>query len=123
MRGIVIRWLINAIALWITVQIAALLPGKYLTATDNVATFLVVGAIFGLVNALVRPVVVLLTCPLRILTLGLFTLVINAAMLWLTGWLASYLDVGFVVHGIPGAFLGAIILGVVSAILTLVVRE
>ena len=123
MRGIVIRWLINAIALWITVQIAALLPGRYLTATDNVATFLIVGAIFGLVNALVRPIVVLLTCPLRILTLGLFTLVINAAMLWLTGWLASYLDVGFEVHGIPGAFLGAIILSVVSAILTLVVRE
>jgi putative membrane protein len=68
----------------------------------------------GVVNALIAPVLKILTCPLIILTLGLFTLVINALMLWLAGAIASALGVGFYVEDFGAAFLGALVISVVS---------
>jgi len=79
--------------------------------------------IFGLVNALVRPLIALLTCPLIILTLGLFVLVINALMLLLAAWLGSTLGVGFHIRGLGCALLGALVISVVSWALSLLVHS
>jgi putative membrane protein len=79
----------------------------------------VVAGVLALVNALVRPVLTMLTCPLVLLTLGFFTLVINALMLMLTGWLSGRLGLGFAVGGFLPAFWGALIISVVSVLATL----
>lgn len=113
MNVILLRWIINAIALWIAVL---LVPG--IQAPDDVVPLAITAAIFGLVNALIRPVFSLLTCPLILLTLGLFTLVINALMLWLTSWIAGLLDLGFTVSGFLPALLGAIVVSIVSIVLS-----
>ena len=117
MRHILLRWLINAVGLYVAVR---LVPG--IQATESWQTFAIVAAIFGLVNALIRPLLQFLTCPLLILTLGLFTLVINALMLLLTGWLATRFGVGFHVSGFVPAFWGALVVSVVSLVLTMVVK-
>ena len=113
MNTLLIRWVINAIALWIAVL---LVPG--IRAPDDVVTLAATAAIFGLVNALIRPVFKLLTCPLIMLTLGLFTLIINALMLWLTSWIAGFFDLGFSVDGFVPALLGAIVISIVSFVLS-----
>jgi putative membrane protein len=74
-----------------------------------------------LVNAVVRPVLTMLSCPLIVVTLGLFLLVINAAMLGITSWLSTRLDLGFHVDGFVAALLGGLVIGVVSTLLTLFV--
>ena len=71
-------------------------------------------AVFGLVNSLLRPLLTVLTCPLIVLTLGLFTLVINAVMLLVTGWLSDRWDLGFAVAGFWPAFWGGLVVGLVS---------
>lgn len=113
MNTLLIRWIINAIALWIAVL---LVPGIH--APESVVTLAATAAIFGLVNTLIRPVLKLLTCPLILLTLGLFTLVINALMLWLTSWIAGLFGLGFTVDGFLAAFLGAIVVSLVSIVLS-----
>jgi putative membrane protein len=110
--GFLIRWLINAAALAVA---AYLLPG--ITVSDWQA-LLVAALILGLVNAVIKPVLKLVTCPLIVLTAGLFTLIINAAMLGLTAWLAESFDVGFTVDGLGTALLGAVIITIVSWALT-----
>lgn len=102
---ILIRVLINAAALWVA---AKLIDG--ITLSDQVVTVLIVAAIFGVVNAIVRPVVKVLTFPITVLTLGLFILVINAAMLLLTDWLSD----GLHVVGFGDAVLGGIVISLVS---------
>lgn len=110
--GLLVRFIVNAISLWVA---SLLVPGFDIGSWQA----LVVGtAIFGIVNALIRPVLFWLTCPLQILTLGLFTLVLNAAMLGLTAWVAGKLDADFTVDGFWAAFLGALVVSVVSTILT-----
>jgi|DewCreStandDraft_1066081.scaffolds.fasta_scaffold01152_9 putative membrane protein len=112
---IVIRWLINAIALFVAVR---LLPG--VEASDG--GILAVALILGFVNAIIRPVLVFLTCPLIILTLGLFTLVINALMLQLAGSIGRSLGFDFQITGGFGTvFLAALIVSIVSFLLSLVV--
>jgi putative membrane protein len=83
----------------------------------------VMALIFGLVNALIRPILKLLTCPLIILTLGLFTLVINALMLMLASWLGRQLGLGFYVAGFWPALLGALVISVVSFGLNLLIGD
>jgi len=75
------------------------------------------------VNALIRPLVTLLTCPLIILSLGLFTLVINAGMLLLASWLSGLVGIGFRVDGFWPAFWGGLIISIVSAVLSLVLKD
>ena len=113
MDTLLIRWFINGVALWVAVQ---LVPGIH--APDRVTTLAGVALIFGLVNALIRPVLKLLTCPLIVASLGLFTFVINALMLWFTAWLASRLGLTFTVAGFIPALLGAIVVSVVSVVLS-----
>jgi putative membrane protein len=113
MRKLLLRWLINAVAVYAAME---LIGGIY---TDGGWTaFLWMALILGVVNALIAPVLKILTCPLIILTLGLFTLVINALMLWLAGAIASALGVGFYIEDFQAAFLGALIISVVSFVLS-----
>lgn len=81
-------------------------------------SLLLAALVFGFVNALIRPVFKLLSCPVILLTLGLFTLVINALMLELTGWFAKGFGIGFRVDGFVPAFLGALVVSVVSTLLS-----
>jgi putative membrane protein len=119
MRNILIRLIINAIALYVATQVG--ITG--LSFKGDWTMIAVVAFIFGLVNALVRPLLTLLTCPLLILTLGLFTLVINALMLALTGWIAAYFHIPFIVDGFWAAFLGALVVSIVSFVLTIFLRD
>lgn len=109
----ILRIIINAVAIWVT----SLLLGGF-TFSGSIVSLLVVGLIFGLVNALVRPIVKLLTLPINLATLGLFTLVINTLMLLLTVWLADSLSLeGGIFQNFLTAFVGAIIISLVSTVL------
>jgi putative membrane protein len=106
---LIIRVVINAVALMVA---DFLLPG--LSVSDSTGQLLLVAVVFGLVNAFIKPIVQMLSCPLTILTLGLFTLVINALMLMLTGWLTG----GIETAGFGSALLGALIISIVSMVLS-----
>ena len=114
--SLLISWLVNAIALAVAVW---LLDGINVVGENTWLTLALMAIVFGLVNALIRPLVKFLTCLVNVITLGLFTLVINALMLWLSGWIAQQLDVGFRVDGFFWAFLGALVISVVSFVLNL----
>lgn len=113
-----LRLLINAVALWVATRIV---PG--VTFTGETGYLVVVALVFGLLNALVRPILTLLTCPLLILTLGLFTFVINAVILLLTSALSGTLGIGFHVSGFWAAFLGALVVSIVSILLSLLIPD
>src|SRR3954447_19548550 len=115
---LILRLLINAAALFVAVQ---LIPGIHFTG--GLGRLLGVALVFGLVNALVRPILTVLSCPLIVVTLGLFMLVINAALLMLTGWLSTRWNLGFSVDGFLPALLGGLVVGLVSTVLTLFVGE
>jgi putative membrane protein len=112
-RSLLLHWILNAAALWAA---AALIPG--LDFTGGPGRLLLVAAVFGIVNSTLRPLLTVLTCPLIVLTLGLFTLVINALMLQLTGWLSESWDLGFSVSGFWAAFFGGLVVGLVSTTLS-----
>lgn len=114
MSSLLLHWLLNAAALWAA---AWLLPG--LDFRGTVVQLLLVAAVFGIVNSLVRPILTVLTCPLIVVTLGLFTLVINALMLMLTGALSEQWGLGFTVSGFWAAFWGGLVVGLVSVVLSL----
>src|SRR5512140_371333 len=107
-----VRILVNAVALWA----ATLVPG--ISNRGSLVSLLLVALVFGVVNALIRPVLSLLSCPLIILTLGLFTLILNAFMLQLTAWIGGKFGIDFHVQGFVAAFLGAIVVSVVSTVLS-----
>lgn len=132
MRSIIVRVIINGLALGIA---AWILPGLDITTSATTAAvgnsgvtqgqdtigiilaYLFIGLIFGVVNAFVKPIVSLLSLPLTILTLGLFTIIINAAMLYLTSWLSSYTPVHFTIDTFFWtAVFAAIIITVVSLV-------
>jgi putative membrane protein len=116
-----LRLIINAVALLIT---AWIIPGIQLGAagrhptTHDWVTLLIVALIFGVVNAVIRPILVVLSFPLEIITLGLFIFVINAFMLLLTSWIAQAMGLGFRVDKFLAALLGALIISVVSFVLS-----
>ena len=85
LTGLVIRIAINAVALWVAAQV---IPGISFSRPDDIQTILLVALIFGVVDALIKPLTLFLTCLINVITLGLFTLVINAGMLWLTSEIA-----------------------------------
>lgn len=114
MRNLVVRLFINAVALW---GAAYLVEGIELS--ESFWGVILVAGLFGLVNALIKPVVTLLTLPLLILTLGLLTLVINAGMLLLTDALTRQLEV----EGFIPALLGALVISLVSLLLSLFLKE
>lgn len=113
------RLLINAVALGLTFWIVDL------CWDGEVLPLLVIALIFGVVNALIRPLLTILTCPLVIVTLGLFLIVINALMLWLTIWISEALGFGFTC--VPDFFwnlvIGAIVLSLISGLTTALVKD
>lgn len=133
MFSFILRVLINALALWVASwilqgRISISSPAAAGAAAESgitqgadtigvVVAYLFIGLIFGVVNALVKPLVSLLSLPITILTLGLFTIVINAAMLYLTSWLSSYTPVRFSIDSFFWtAVLAAIIITVISLV-------
>jgi len=117
---ILISWVIIALSL---AAAAYLIPGIRVTDTETLpgwATVAIMAIIVGLVNALIRPLLKVLTCPLIMLTLGLFTLVINAIMLLLAAWIGAQVGLGFEVDGFWPAFWGALVVSIVSFILSVV---
>ena len=116
-----LRWLINTVALYAAV---ALLNGHGVTPlSTNWLSFIWLALIFGFLNALLRPLLKFLTCPLIILTLGVFTLVINAFLFWLAGVIGTNFGFGFLVDGFWPAFLGGLIVTIVSVILTTILKD
>ncbi|MFL5318993.1 MAG: phage holin family protein [Myxococcaceae bacterium] len=109
MKNLLIRICVNAAALWLA---AVLIPG--LALKGDPISVLIVALVFGLVNAFIRPVVMILSLPAVILTLGFFTLVVNALMLWVTSAFTHRLYVG----GFWPAFWGGLVISVVSAVLS-----
>jgi len=114
MPRFLLRWIINALALGFATWFFS---GIHVTRWE---VLLPVALVFGLVNAVIRPILALLTCPLIVLTLGLFTLVINALMLQLTSWISSQFGLGFHVDGFWTAFWGGLAISLVSLLLSLV---
>jgi putative membrane protein len=112
----IIRLIVTAIALWVAVE---LIPGiGYQGAWWGL---LLVALVFGVINALVRPVLVILSFPLIVLTLGLFIFILNAFLLWITGQVSGALGLDFTVTGFWAAVVGGVIVGVVSTVLNLLV--
>jgi putative membrane protein len=123
MTNLLVKLLGNAIALAIATWLLADITLKGATTWRRVLTLLIVAAIFGIVNAVVRPIAKLLSLPFIILTLGLLIFVINALMLMLTSWISGKLDVPFHVEGFGTALLGALIITVVSWLLSAVLPD
>jgi putative membrane protein len=113
MNRFLLRWGINTIALYIAIQ---LLPG--LQHTGSGVTLLGVALLFGLVNAVLKPVLVILSCPLVLLSLGLFMLVINGLLLLLTARLSDWLNWGFTVDGLGWGIIGSIVISLVGFVFT-----
>lgn len=115
---IVLRLIINAAALWVATR---LVPG--ISFTGEWWLLFVVALVFGVLNLAVRPVLVFLTLPFLLVTLGLFLLVLNAVMLLLTSAASDVLGLGFHVEGFWSAFLGALVVSVVSLALSMFVAS
>jgi len=123
MTRFILRWAINAVALYVAIFVVNNTIGGISLQNPNWQSFLWMGLIFGLVNALLRPLIEILTCPLIILTLGLFTFIVNTLLFYLVGWIGSFFNVGFTVESFWSALLGAVVVSVVSVVLSMVLRS
>ena len=113
-----VRLFVNAAALWVATTVV---PG--VSYDGGALPLLGVALVFGVLNASLRPVAKILTFPLIIVTLGIFALVINGLMLWLTSSLSSALGLGFHVSGFWAAFFGGLVVSIVSMMLSMFVTE
>jgi putative membrane protein len=122
--GILIRLVITAVALWISTLV---IDGIRLTTdsiTGKVGTLLAVALIFGIINAVLRPIIKTIGCGLYVLTLGLISLVVNGLLFLLTSWIAGKFDLPFHVDNFwPSALLGALLVGIVSWVLNALVPD
>ena len=118
MKAFIIRLLVNAAAIFAAVK---LLPGLHFDGTP--VQLAGVALVFGVLNAFLKPILTLLTCPFILLTLGLFALVVNGLMLLATAWVSQRLGFNFQVDGLWWALLGGIVIGVISTALSLLVPD
>ncbi len=118
MTRFILRWIINAIAIFLAIKFV---PGIHLISGWLGVVWLAL--IFGLLNAIIRPLLKLLTCPLIILTLGLFTLLINTFLFWLTGQIGQLFGIQITMDGFWPAFFGALVVTIVSVVLTLILKD
>ncbi len=113
-----LRAALTGVALWI---VTWFVPGMTFVGGDTtlqrIGIVFVVAVIFGLVNAVIKPIVQIMSIPLYVLTLGLIHIVINALMLWLTSWVSGLFDLGWSVSGFWAALLGSIIVSIISFVL------
>ncbi|MBV2365598.1 phage holin family protein [Streptomonospora nanhaiensis] len=117
--SIILRIFINAVAIWAAVFLIEGLDVQTESPTQTILVYVALGAIFGLVNAVIKPIVKTVGCAFYVLTLGLIALVVNALLLLLTAWIAGALDLPFTIDGFWPALLGAIVVAVVSWLLSL----
>lgn len=118
-----VRWAINALALYAAIYFVNNTIGGIDLQNTNWTAYIWMALIFGLVNALLRPLISILTCPLIILTLGLFTLLINTFLFYLAGWIGTFFNVGYTIDNFWSAFVGAIVVSVVSIVLSMILRD
>jgi len=119
MYRFLIRWGINAVALYAAIAVVeGIVP-----QSDNWISYLWLALIFGVVNAFLGPVLKILTCPLILLTLGVFTLLVNTFLFYLAGYIGTQFGVGFTVDSFWSAFLGSLVVSVVSIVLSLFFRD
>jgi putative membrane protein len=118
-----LRVLLTAVGLAVAVRLVGGIDVDARTTAGRVGTYLVVGLVVGIVNATIRPVVTVLSCPLTLLTLGFFALVVNALLFWLSTTITHRFGVPFRVDGFWAAFWGAVVVGLVSWGLSLVIRR
>jgi len=114
--NILTRLIINALALWLATRFV-----DGISFDGQMPFLLVVALVFGAVNTIVKPILMVLTFPFLIVTLGLFLLVLNAAMLWLTGAISDAAGLGFHVSSFKAAFVGGLVVSIVSFVLSLIV--
>ena len=124
MGRLIIRLVINAVALWIT---TLLISGVQITTDSTgkkIGTIVLVAAIFGVINAIIRPIVKTIGCAFYVLTLGLIAVVVNGALFLLTSAIAGGIGLPFHVENFwPSAILGAVIMGIISWALSLVIKD
>ncbi len=123
MLRFLIRLIINAVALYVAIAVVNSTIGGIQLQNPSWVSFLWMGLIFGLVNALLRPLLTLLTCPLIMLTLGLFTLIINTFLFYLVGYLGTFIHMGYSVSSFWAALLGSVVLSVISVVLAIFIRD
>lgn len=124
MLSFLVRLIVNGLALWVATEFVDGVNITTSDTTDKVKTLLIVALIFGLVNSFLKPVLKVLTLPLFVLTLGLFTFIVNAFLLWLTSQIADVFDIPFVVDSfLWAAVLGALVVSVVSWLLNVLLPK
>jgi putative membrane protein len=121
--GFLVRWLINAVALWVTTKVVSGIDISGASTGKELLTLLAVALIFGLVNAIIKPIVKLVGCLFYLLTLGLISFFVNALLFLLVDWIAGLLDLPFQIDGFWPAFWGAIVMGLVSWAISLVIPD
>lgn len=121
--ALVIRVAVVAVSLWVATLIVPGIDNTAGTTTTRIGTLIGVALIFGLVNAVLKPLIKVVGCPFYILTLGLFGLLVNALLFMLVGALADGLGLPFTVGGFGAAFVGAIVVGVVGFLLHFVIPD
>ena len=122
--GIIIRLVITAVSLWIATLVINGISLSTTSVPGKIGTLLAVAVIFGIVNAVLRPIIKAIGCGLYVLTLGLIALIVNGLLFMLTSWIAGKLDLPFHVdHFWPSAVLGALLVGVVSWLLNMLVPD
>jgi putative membrane protein len=121
--GFLVRWLINAVALWVTTKVVSGIEISGSSTGKELLTLLAVALIFGLVNAIIKPIVKLVGCLFYLLTLGLISFFVNALLFLLVDWIADLIDLPFHIDGFWPAFWGAIVMGLVSWAISLVIPD
>lgn len=122
--SIIVRLIVNGLALWVATEIVDGVTIESSSTSETIVTLLLVALIFAVVNAFIKPIVQLLSLPLFVLTLGLFTFVVNALMLMLTSWIAGLFDLPFHVDGFFwAAVLGALVISFVSWLLNMLLPD
>ncbi|MFI5894270.1 phage holin family protein [Actinoplanes sp. NPDC051513] len=122
--GILIRLVVTAVSLWIATLVISGIELTTDSVPKKIGTLLAVAVIFGIVNAVLRPIIKVIGCGLYVLTLGLIAIVVNGLLFMLTSWIAGELDLPFHVDSFwPSAVLGALLVGVVSWLLNMLVPD
>jgi putative membrane protein len=121
--ALVIRVIVVAVALWVCTLIVPGIDVGGSTTGATIGTLLAVAVIFGLVNAVLKPVIKTLGCPLYVLTLGLISLIVNALLFMLAGWISAQVGLSFTVDGFWPGFWGAIVVAIVGFVLHVLIPD
>lgn len=108
MRGFLLRWLFNTVAIYVTTRVVSGLH------VPDLGGAIVAALVLGIVNAFIRPIILFLTLPVNIVTLGLFTLIVNTLMLYIVAWITPSLQIS----GFGAAFIGALLIAIISTLLS-----